>query len=80
MVQIVRHDSGDCVSCYVNEILDIYFKLSQFDDLKPSPSISCLFERLVTLCSQIPSEAITSQVRHTRHIANDNSQIVYMSG
>ena len=61
---------GDRVSCYVNEILDCYSKLSQSPDLTPSPSISCLFERLVDLCSQIPSDAITRQVRQS-NTAND---------
>lgn len=73
MVPTVCHGDGNCVSCYVNEILDCYYKLSQFPDLKPSPSINCLFERLVGLCTQIPNEAITSQVGHTGYTVNDNT-------
>lgn len=65
MVTIASHGDDDCVSCYVNEILDCYHKLSQSPDLKPSQNINCLFERLVALCSQIPHEAITSQVCQT---------------
>ena len=64
MVPIACHEDGDCVLCYVNEILDCYYKLSQSSDLKPSPSINYLFERLVALYSQIPSDTITSQVCH----------------
>lgn len=73
MVPITCH--SDCV-CYINEILDCYYKLSQLPDLEPSLSVNCLFERLVHLCSQIPSEAVTTQVRHTE----DRPQIVsYMN-
>lgn len=73
MVPIACHEDGDCVSCYVDEILDCYYKLSQFPDLKPKPSVNCLFERLVGLCGQIHSEAITSQVCHTPHTANNTT-------
>ena len=58
---IPMFESGDCVSCYVNEILACYYKLSS-SDLVPSPSINCVFERLVGLYSQVPSETITNQV------------------
>ena len=73
MIPTACHGDGDCVSCYVNKILDCYHKLSQSPDLKPSPSINCLFERLVELCGQIPNEAIASQVCHTGHTANDST-------
>ena len=67
------HGDGDCVSCYVNGILDCYYKLSQSPDLKPSPSVNCVFERLVGLCTQIPDEAITSQVCPSKYTANDST-------
>ena len=73
MVSIACHGDGDRVSCYVNEILDCYHKLSQSPDLKPSPSINYLFERLVGLCIQIPNEAITSQVCLAGYTANNST-------
>lgn len=54
-------ENGDFVSRYVNEILACYYKLSS-SDLVPSPSINCVFERLVDLYGQAPSETITNQV------------------
>lgn len=62
MVSVASYGDGDCVSCYVDEIMDCYYKLSQSPDLKPSPSINCLFERLIGLCGQIPNEAITAKI------------------
>ena len=74
MVPIASQGDSDCVSCHVTEILDCYHKLSLSPDLKPSPSINCLFERLVELCSQIPpNETITSQVRHTEYKFDDST-------
>lgn len=72
MVSVASYGDGDCVSCYVDEIMDCYYKLSQSPDLKPSPSINCLFERLIGLCGQIPNEAITAKVCHTGYITSDN--------
>lgn len=72
-IPIVCHGDGDCVSCYVNEILDCYYKLSQSPNLEPSPNINSLFGRLVGLCSQIPNEAITSQACHTEYTATDST-------
>ena len=73
MVPSACHGDGDCASCYVNEILDCYYKLSQSPDLEPSPSVNRLFERLVGLCSQVPSEATSSQVCHSGYTANDST-------
>ena len=73
MVSIACHGDGNCASCYVDEILDCYYKLSQSPNLKPSPNINRLFERLVGLCGQIPKEAITHQVSHTAYTANNST-------
>ena len=70
MVPITCDEVGDCVSCYIVEILDCYSKLSQSLDLKPSPVINGVFERLVNICKNVHSETIASQVCQTNHAVN----------
>ena len=79
MVPIRCDEVGDCVSCYVKEILDCYSKLSQSLDLKPSPNINGVFERLVNVCRTVHSEAIASQVCHFNHAVNVD-YLPYMGG
>ena len=64
-----------CHEDFIDVLLDCYYKLSQSPDLKPSASINCLFERLVGLCTQIPNEAVTSQVSHSHIGYNDDSTL-----
>ena len=64
-----------CHEDFIDVLLDCYYKLSQSPDLKPSASINCLFERLVGLCTQIPNEAVTSQVSHSHTGYNDHSPL-----
>ena len=70
MVPITCNEVGDCVACYITEILDCYSKLSQSLDLKPSPKINGVFERLVNLCKKVHSETIASQVCRIYHAVN----------
>ena len=56
-------DSGDCVTRYVDGILDCYEELAGFKDLKPCSKVDNTFERLVGLCSQCPGEETVSMVR-----------------
>ena len=79
MIPITFDEVSDCVSCYVREILDCYSKLSQSLDLKPSPNVNGVFERLVNLCRKVHSETIASQVCRFDH-AVDVDYLPHMDG
>ena len=79
MVPMTRDKVGDCVACYIKDILDCYSILSESLDLKPSPNINSVFERLVNLCKNVHSEAIASQVCGIFHTV-DVEYLLYMGG
>jgi len=65
MVPTATHgiSDGDCVSCYIDEILSCYSELAQSPSLEPSPKVNVVFDRLVRLCTQVPDEEVTAKVR-----------------
>ena len=73
--------SVDCVTAHVNGILVCYSELCLFPNLEPSPKVNHVFEKLISLCSQVTGEADTSKVNFAldlgiRFWVADNAQIL----
>ncbi|KAL9100463.1 MAG: hypothetical protein Q9163_004166 [Psora crenata] len=54
--------TNDCVERYVKDIFACYSELSALPCLDPSPEVHETFERLVSLCSQVPNAKISQKV------------------
>lgn len=53
---------GDTVEKYISTILNLYSKLSKFQNLDPAPEVNAVFGSLVGVCAETPNESIAEKV------------------
>ncbi|KAL7268085.1 hypothetical protein RUND412_009307 [Rhizina undulata] len=57
-----RPGKNEVAQKYITSILELYAGLSKIEKLDPSPEVNSLFGKLVSICAQIPDEAVTNRI------------------